>query len=291
LRNLGPTLAAFLNDARNADAPMFMADAFTLTLANGEVAYWSSLDVPFVYNGHTFLANGPMVQGLKMKCSVGLETDRQQVVLMARPTDLFNGAQVLQLIASGGLKGASIERDWVFFTSNPARGGTVVGGAIAFKGFVSKIDEVGRSTAKFTVASPLVLLDYDMPHNLYSLTCNHTLYDSGCGLSASSFETSAVVGAASTSSLINFAGANAGHAQGKLVFTSGANDGISATVKSVVPSVSVTLMYPMPETPSPGDAFNVYFGCDHTSPTCLTKFNNQINFRGFPFVPPPQLSF
>ncbi|THD42336.1 MAG: DUF2163 domain-containing protein [Bradyrhizobium sp.] len=84
MRNLSPALAAFLNDARSADATIFKADAYALTLKSGATAYWSSLDVPFAYNGATFLANGPMVQGLKMKCAVGLEVDRQQVVLMAR---------------------------------------------------------------------------------------------------------------------------------------------------------------------------------------------------------------
>jgi len=291
MRNLGSTLAAFLNAARSADAPMWKADAYTLTLLNGQVAYWSSLDVPFVYNGNTFLANGPMLQGLRMKCGVGLQTDRQQVSLFARPTDLIAGDPVLQMIQSGGFDGATIERDWVFFNGNPARGGSVVGGAIAFKGFVSKIDEVGRTTAKFTVASPLVLLDYDMPHNLYSLTCNHTLYDSGCGLSEAAFETSGTCAAGSSASVINFSGFAAGHAQGKLIFTSGANDGISATVKSVVVGVSATLMYPMPEPPAIGDAFNVFFGCDHTLPTCMSKFANEANFRGFPFVPPPELAF
>jgi len=291
VRNLGTPLANFLNAARSADATIWMAEAFTLMLLNGPVAYWSSLDVPFVYNGQTFVANGPMVQGLKMKCGVGLQVDRQQVVLMARATDVFAGNPVLQLIQSGGLDGATIERDWVFFTANPARGGSVVGGVIAFKGFVSKIDEVGRTTAKFTVASPLVLLDFDMPHNMFTLTCNHTLYDSGCGLSASSFETSDVAGAGSTSSLINFAGALAGHVGGKLIFTSGANAGIQATVKSVVVGVSATLIYPMPVAPNVGDGFNVFFGCDHTLATCKSLFANQANNRGFPFVPPPDLSF
>ena len=70
-----------------------------------------------------------------------------------------------------------------------------------------------------------------------------------------------------------------------------ANDGVAATVKSVSVGASLALMYPLPETPSPGDAFVVYDGCDHTLSTCGARFSNQSNFRGFPFVPPPQLAY
>ena len=50
-------------------------------------------------------------------------------------------------------------------------------------------------------------------------------------------------------------------------------------------------MYPLPFAPAPGDTFNVAFGCDHTQATCQSKFNNLVNFRGFPYVPPPQLAY
>ena len=50
-------------------------------------------------------------------------------------------------------------------------------------------------------------------------------------------------------------------------------------------------MYPLPFAPSPGDAFTVYAGCDHTQGTCQGRFNNLANFRGFPYVPPPELAY
>jgi len=55
--------------------------------------------------------------------------------------------------------------------------------------------------------------------------------------------------------------------------------------------VSLSLMYPLPATPAAGDAFTVAFGCDHTRGTCQGRFNNLANFRGFPFVPPPQIAY
>ena len=104
-------------------------------------------------------------------------------------------------------------------------------------------------------------------------------------------EANATVGASSTAGLINTSVALAAHAQGSIVFTSGADANVTATVRSVVAGTSLSLMYPLPETPSVGDAFTVYYGCDHTRGTCQARFNNLANFRGFPFVPPPQIAY
>jgi uncharacterized phage protein (TIGR02218 family) len=71
------------------------------------------------------------------------------------------------------------------------------------------------------------------------------------------------------------------------LFSSGINAGISATIKSAVAGVSLSLAYPLLNAPGTGDAFTAYWGCDHTQNTCKNKFNNLANFRGFPYIPPP----
>ena len=168
---------------------------------------------------------------------------------------------------------------------------TPVGGVLLFEGRVATIDGVGRTSATITVCSDLVVLDYDMPHNIWSPTCIHSLYDAGCTMKKSNFAASTTCGAGSTATLLKTAAAVANHLQGEVAFTSGANSGILATVKSVVAGTSLTLMYPLPQAPATGDAFTVYFGCPHTQGGCRTIFNNLANFRGFPYVPPPQNSF
>jgi hypothetical protein len=50
-------------------------------------------------------------------------------------------------------------------------------------------------------------------------------------------------------------------------------------------------MYPLPFAPTTGDAFTVAFGCNHTQATCQGTFNNLANFRGFAYVPPPELAY
>jgi len=289
MKTASGAVVAALNAARAApDAILAFAECFTITLATGEVLTWTNVDLPVAYNGAIFSASGPLVQGLKYKASVGLEVDKQQITIAARPTDLINGSPALNAIREGAFDGATVQRDRVFLT---AIGGEVIGGVTLFHGRVSTIDAVGRTSATLTVASDLVILDYDMPRNLYSPTCVHTLYDSGCGVVKGTYSTNGTVGPGSSANVLTFSGAAAGHAQGSLVITSGVNANVTATVKSVNAGVSVTLMYPLPSLPAIGDAFTVAFGCDHTLATCGSRFSNTANFRGFPFVPPPQIAY
>jgi uncharacterized phage protein (TIGR02218 family) len=125
-----------------------------------------------------------------------------------------------------------------------------------------------------------------IPTQIATAPCQHVLYDSGCALIKSAFGTAGIVGAGSTGSVINWSGASTNFNQGSITFSSGINAGVSANVKSAIAGVSLDLSYPLLNAPSAGDAFTVYFGCDHTLSTCTTKFNNLANFRGFPFIPP-----
>jgi uncharacterized phage protein (TIGR02218 family) len=283
-------LSSYLNAARaNPDVPLFMADTFTFTLLSGLTLCYTNVDVTFVYNGNTYLGNSVLVDGLKYKAAVGLEVDQQQITVAARSTDTISGgAPFLQALRDGSFDGCEIERDRVFFSDRI--GGTVIGAVTLFKGRLGTVDQIGQTTAKLTVNSDLVLLDIDMPRNVYQPTCLHTLYDSGCTLVKNAFGTSGAVGSGSTASVINWSGASANFQQGSITFTSGVNTGATATVGSVVAGSSLALLYPLESAPSAGDTFTVYFGCDHTPGTCRSTFNNLASFRGFPFVPPPQMA-
>jgi hypothetical protein len=88
MKTASPALIAFLNAARaNSDAPIAFAECFAFTLATGATLAYANVDQSVVYNGLTYAADGPLVQGLKFRSSVGLEVDKQQIVIAARPTD------------------------------------------------------------------------------------------------------------------------------------------------------------------------------------------------------------
>jgi len=286
------------------DAPIAFAECFTFISTVGTYYTWTNFDLPIAYNGYTFNASGPLVMGLKYKAAVGLEVDKQQITIAAGPTDLINGAPFLIALRDGAFDGAAVYRDRVFMTTGYAGddfqgdfGGdygsivySVVGGVRMFQGRLATVDSVGRTQARVTVASDLVVLDYDMPRNLFSATCLHTLYDSGCGVIRGTFSANGTALAGSTATQIKTSVASAIHAQGSVVFTSGANANVRATVRSVVPGSALNLIYPLPFVPSTGDSFTVAAGCDHTQGVCQNRFNNLANFRGFPYVPPPQMA-
>jgi uncharacterized phage protein (TIGR02218 family) len=292
MRSASPALIALINAARaSRDAQLIMADCYDFALLNGAVLSYTSVDVPITYNDTVYLANSVLVDGLKYKCSVGLNVDVQKITLSAKPTDLVGGVPFLAAVQNGLLDGCEISRTRVFLNSwSPADCAAPIGGVLLFKGRVGAIDSIGRTQASVTVNADVVLLnDTSMPRNLYSPQCVHVLYDSGCGLAQSAFTTAGTVGANPSVSYIPWAAATSLYAQGRIVFTSGANSGISANVKSATTS-GLTLSYPLLEAPSQGDTFDVSYGCDHTMATCQSTFANLANFRGFPFIPPTTYS-
>jgi uncharacterized phage protein (TIGR02218 family) len=75
---------------------------------------------------------------------------------------------------------------------------------------------------------------------------------------------------------------------GKLSFTSGANAGRAMEVKRHALSggiVSIELWQAMSEAVLAGDAFTVTPGCDKQFTTCKARFDNAVNFRGYPYMP------
>lgn len=74
---------------------------------------------------------------------------------------------------------------------------------------------------------------------------------------------------------------------GRLTFTSGANAGLSIEVKTHRNNsgFSFVLWQAMPQPIAAGDAFTVTAGCDKRFATCQGRFNNSVNFRGFPQIP------
>jgi uncharacterized phage protein (TIGR02218 family) len=79
---------------------------------------------------------------------------------------------------------------------------------------------------------------------------------------------------------------------GLLTWTSGLNDGLSMEVKTyTLVGTSIALVLGMPHALGVGDTYTMYAGCDKSlsgTQGCKVKFNNVVNFRGFPHVPQKQ---
>jgi hypothetical protein len=78
---------------------------------------------------------------------------------------------------------------------------------------------------------------------------------------------------------------------GTLLWQGGQNAGVLCQVKSAS-ATGITLAQPLNYAPASGDVFNLWAGCDHSrGPGGCLKFNNLSNFRGFPEVPPPDITY
>lgn len=287
MRSASAPLLAHLNALRAGDAKTLVADLYTFTLRSGTILTYTNADVPITWNGYTYLADSVLVDGLKLKCAAGLDVDQQQVTILAREADTVGGVPFLKALRSRVFDGCEIVRERTFLTAWDA---APLGAVILFKGRIGTIDKIGRTTAEITVNSDLVLLDLEMPRNIYTANCQHVLYDSGCTLVKESFGANGTVLGGSTRTIIGWSGGGPEYSQGTVTFLTGANAGVMINIKkgyAVSGSGAIELSYPLPNLPNAGDTFRAYQGCDHTKATCLSKFGNLVNFRGFPYIPPP----
>jgi uncharacterized phage protein (TIGR02218 family) len=128
---------------------------------------------------------------------------------------------------------------------------------------------------------------------LYTATCSADVGDGRCriDLTSPAFRgDGAVISLEATAAFI--AGGldgfeDAWFTAGKLTFTSGANSGLSVEVKTHrrAGAVRLVLWQAMAEPIVAGDTFLVTAGCDKRFETCRGRFNNAVNFRGFPHIP------
>lgn len=122
---------------------------------------------------------------------------------------------------------------------------------------------------------------------LYQPSCRAILGDSECKKVLTSFTFTGTVTTV-TSGLIFTSNAltqPAGYfTGGQITWTSGNNNGLKMEVKEFA-NKQVVLAQAMPYGIQVGNSFQIVAGCDKTHQTCISKFNNIINFRGEPFVP------
>lgn len=276
-----------------------MAHLYQFISINGANDYFTDYDVDVVYGGTRWKSNSLRIDGLKRKIGVGLQVDDQTIKIFAQPSDTLWGADFLAGCQEGLLDGAMIVRYrvvWQISTGNATYdiNATPVAVFPMFTGYMSKIEKAGTTCVQLHVKSPLVKLEVNMPRNYYQPGCLWTLFDSGCTLNKASYAVNGAIASGSNNlnlvisggiSPVNGADGIPYFAQGRLIFTSGVNNGLLVLIGDNN-SVSFGLAYPLDEVPAIGDTVTYYPGCSKSYNTCNLKFNNTGNFRGFDKVPP-----
>jgi len=270
---------------------------------SGSLDYFTDLDLDISYNNQVWKSASLRFEGLQRKIGIGVSVDEQNLKVWAAPGDTMFGSAFLEGAQQGLLDGAQVIRYrviWRFVSGNVAADVQLQPLAVwpLFTGYVSSISKGGSSHVELKVKSALLRLNVNMPRNYYQPGCGWTLYDQFCTVNKSSYQQTGTLGAGTTGKTLVVAGGIstpvgndglANYAQGRLLFTSGVNNGL-LTLIDTNDSASLSLAYVLDDVPSAGDTITYYPGCSKAYNTCNLKFNNSNNFRGFDKVPPIMLS-
>jgi len=236
-------------------------------------------DRPLSFDGLTYEAATGSV-ATEIASSLGLAVDNLDV-----EGALSSGAVTDADIAAGRYDGARIEVWRVNWADTSQRVlmragaiGEVTHGELGFtaelRGLANVLDQtVGRT---------------------YQRTCDAVVGDNRCDvdLDAGAYKGAGAVTAVADNRVVTtdaLAGFDDGWFRfGRLTWVTGANAGTSAEVRAhhaIDGGATLTLWQRAPLPIAAGDTFIVTAGCDKTVQTCKAKFDNVLNFRGFPHMP------
>lgn len=157
---------------------------------------------------------------------------------------------------------------------------------IIFQGAIQSVSfkEDGR-VASIACQSLVAATSRPAPRFVYSSACNHVLYDSRCKIvrDQPAFKFSGTVNGINGNVLTIVGLAAFGNGW----FTSGLIEAFSGTDARMIlehTGDDITLLLPFP-SPVVGTSVEVFAGCNHATTDCDAKFDNIINYGGFPFVP------
>lgn len=286
MRNASPALVALLN----ANTQFVTADLLTIILVDGTAIRLTnaSVDITAVSQfdsaSHLFSAGLPFTRG-QTRVVIGTEVDTLDLTLSPSPANLLEGAPWPAGARAGLLDRAEVLLEKLIM---PSWDDVSAGTLILFWGSAGTVTP-SRSTVAMVVNSAMVLLQANMPRNLYQPGCIHALFDNGCELSQASFTVTGTAHAGSTTTSIatGLSFASGYYDLGALTWTSGANAGLSGVIRSSA-SGTVAMVSHFPVTPTIGDGFSMIPGCDKKQATCSGKFSNLAHFRGFPYIPSPE---
>lgn len=264
-----------------SDATTTMARAWAVRRNDGLELGFTDHDAVLHFAGLRFhpragMAARALVQG------TGLAVDNSEAVGV-----LSDDAISEVDLRAGRWDGAEI-RLWEVDWSAPARH------RLMFRG---TLGEVSHSGGGFRAELRGLSEPLNQPRGrVYHPRCSAVLGDGGCmaDLSRPGYRAEGVIEAVVTPSewiVAGFAGHDNGwFAGGRVALTGGRGEGLGAVVRldEALPGGRrrIALWQAPGSVPDAGDALRLEAGCDKSAATCRLKFDNYLNFRGFPHLPP-----
>jgi uncharacterized phage protein (TIGR02218 family) len=255
-----------------------LATLWLVTRTDGEVFGFTDHDKPISFGGVTFQAASGFTAS-QIASSASLAVDNVEV-------DGFFDSEAIQQsdLEAGVWDGATIKISQVNYAD------------LTDGEDVLRVGELGNFTSRdgLYVAELRGLMDklQKTVTRLYLSACNADLGDARCGFDIESRRVYASV--TSTTDRRQFwtdlstgspSSTTGEFTYGVLTWLSGENAGRSMEVKEHAAAGEIILQLPMVGAVEIGDDFSIVPGCAKSLEVCRDRYDNVINFRGFPHIP------
>lgn len=231
-------------------------------------------DNDLIVNGQTYLARSGF-SASQVAQTLGLSVDNLNVD-GAISSDTINEDD----LANGDYDSAEVTLIWANWSDTSQF-------TILSRGFIG---EVKRGETAFSAEfRSLVTKLSQKTGRTYQRTCEAQLGDGACkiNLNLGAYRgTGSITSSSGRSLVVSGLGSftSGWFTHGLITMTSGAANGSTFEVK-LHAGTALTLWEAPPSILLSGDTFFVTAGCKQDFKTCKTKFANQLNFQGFPYVP------
>lgn len=256
-----------------------MCRAWAITRADGVQFGFTDHDLPLVFEGVTFKADTGL-SAVALAQSTGLSVDNTEAI-----GALSDAAVTEEDIDSGRFDGAEV-RAWLVNWRNPEMR------RLQFRGHIG---ELRRSGVAFQAELRGLTEMLNRPlGRVYQKPCTAVLGDLACGFDLSTPGYTIEVAADTVTDGREFVWPDLPgfelnwFARGRLDVLDGAGMGLWGSVKfdrQTKRGRMIELWEPIRAEIAKGDRVRLVAGCDRRFETCRFKFNNLLNFQGFPDVP------
>jgi len=270
------TLSTNLKD-HYAEQVRTIARCWYILRTDGTEFFFTSHDKDLVISGDTYKSlNSGQTTAIENKAGLSVDTLDIEMVL-------DSGEITEDDIQAGRFDHATV---WIFEVNYEA----LADGSVTISyGRIGEV-ELFENRARVEFRSLSQMLNINIGRS-YLAECDAQFGDARCGLDLDALgytETGTVAvvtdRAHFTTGTSVSASTNYPDGHGSITFTSGANNGLSMSIKTWS-GTSMVLVLPMPFNPTNGDTFTASYGCKKTLTVCRDTFDNVANFRGFPHLP------
>ncbi len=274
MRDINPVLAEKLKSGATT-----MCRCWLIERRDGQTIGFTDHDLDLSFDGQLFEASTGL-DASALESSTGLSVDNSHAVGALSATGLSE-----EDIRAGYYDSAAVLLWLVDWTDVTLR-------VLLFRGVLGEIEH-GDTAFEVELRGLSEALNKNVGRSFVA-ECDRALGDTNCGvdLTAAGYTAITSVNSVRDNRTVWANGvsefATGWFEFGTLRWLSGANTGLTAKVKFDVLKGSARTIETWEEAPNPiavGDQFKICVGCDKSSSTCRQKFDNIVNFRGFPHMP------